>query len=319
MEYLLAAQRAPHRGRVDHHGRGGGCGRHRCRGLAQQGADFAFELTDAGFAGVFAHHQTQHVIGRRHIVCDEAVAFDLARPEIAARDRDLLVDGVAIEGDHLHAIQQRTRDPVSHVRRGNEQHLRQIDLDVQVVIAEGVVLRRVEHFQQRGRRVSPPVGTELVHFVQHDHRVHGAGVAQGTDQAAGQRADVGTPMAADLRFIANAAKRHAHELAPRRSRDRFADGGLAGARRSDQREDGAGPLVIRQAAISAQLAHGQVFGDARLHLVQAGVIRIEHLTGVSRIKTLFRAHGPRHGQQPVEVGANHRRFGVGVAHALEPR
>jgi hypothetical protein len=58
------------------------------------------------------------------------------------------------------------------------------------------------------------------------------GVAQRADQAARQRADVGAPVAADLGLVAHAAERHADELAPGCSGDRFADRRLAGARRA---------------------------------------------------------------------------------------
>ena len=60
-----------------------------------------------------------------------------------------------------------------------------MDLDVEVVVAERVVLRRVEDLEQRRGRVSPPVGAQLVDLVQHDHRVHRAGVAERPHEAPG--------------------------------------------------------------------------------------------------------------------------------------
>ena len=107
------------------------------------------------------------------------------------------------------------RNRVGDVGRRDEQHLRQIELDVEIVIPERVVLRRIEHLEQRRRRIAAPVGAELVDLVQHDHRVHRARVAQRAHEAAGQRADVRAPMAADLRFVAHAAERHADELPAR--------------------------------------------------------------------------------------------------------
>ena len=79
-------------------------------------------------------------------------------------------------------------------------------------------------------------------------------------------------MAADLSLVAHAAERHADELAIRRSRDRLAHRRLAGTGRSDQREDRAGALVLGHAALLAQLAHGQVLGDAVLHILEPGVV-----------------------------------------------
>ena len=150
----------------------------------------------------------------RDLVLAQAVALALARPQVAARDRDLLVGRVAVEADHLHAVEQRPRDRLGHVAGGDEHDLRQVELDVEVVVAERVVLRRVEHLEQRRRRVAAPVGADLVDLVEHDHRVHRPGVAQARGRAARQRADVGAPVAADLGLVADAAERHAHELAP---------------------------------------------------------------------------------------------------------
>src|ERR1700752_1826136 len=49
------------------------------------------------------------------------------------------------------------------------------------------------------------------------------------------------------------------------ARDRFADGGLARSGRADQRQDRAGALVLRDAALLTELAHGEVLDDALLH------------------------------------------------------
>ena len=68
----------------------------------------------------------------------------------------------------------------------------------------------------------------------------------------------------------------------------------------------------------AQLAHGQVLDDALLHVVEAGVVRVEDLARELRVEPLLRELRPRHREQPVEVRADHRRLAGGVAHALEP-
>ena len=67
---------------------------------------------------------------------------------------------------------------VQPVGRGDEEHLAQIERHVQVVIAELAVLLRVEHFQQRRRRIAAEVAAELVHLVQHEDRVAALGAAQ---------------------------------------------------------------------------------------------------------------------------------------------
>jgi hypothetical protein len=51
---------------------------------------------------------------------------------------------------------------------------RQVELDVEVVVAERRVLRRVEHLEQGRARVAAPVGADLVDLVEEDDRVHRA-------------------------------------------------------------------------------------------------------------------------------------------------
>src|SRR5213076_661292 len=55
-----------------------------------------------------------------------------------------------------------------------------------------------------------------------------------------------------------------------------------------------------------------------LHVVETGVVGVEYLPRVHRIEALLGALRPRHGEQPVEVGADHRRLGAGLAHAVQP-
>ena len=127
--------------------------------------------------------------------------------QVVAGDGDLLLLGVAVERDQLHPVQQRAGDGLDHVGGGQEQHVGQVEVDLQVVVAERVVLRRVEHLEQGRGRVAGVADGQLVDLVEQHDRVHRTGLAQRPDDAAGQRADVGAPVAADLGLVADAAER----------------------------------------------------------------------------------------------------------------
>src|SRR5258708_15141938 len=124
-------------------------------------------------------------------------------------------------------------------------------------------------------------------------------------------------MTTDLRLVADAAERHADELAVQRTCDGLADRRLARSGRADQREDRATALVIRDAALLAELPHREVLDDAVLDVIEAGVVGIEHFPRVLRIEMLLRALRPRDCGQPIEVRADHRGLARGVAHRLE--
>ena len=124
-------------------------------------------------------------------------------------------------------------------------------------------------------------------------------------------------MAADFRFVANAAERHPDELPPGGARNRLADRGLARTRRSDQGEDDPRPAVLGHAAVGSELADRQVLRDATFHVIEPLVVRVEHCPCMHRIQALLGPLRPRDRQQPVEIGPDHGRLGVRVPHALE--
>ena len=67
---------------------------------------------------------------------------------------------------HLATVQEWRGDRIQGVGCTNEQHLTEIDGNVQIVISERVVLLGVQNFQQCGRRISVKVVmSNLVDFI----------------------------------------------------------------------------------------------------------------------------------------------------------
>src|SRR5581483_1871271 len=90
------------------------------RGLPQQLAELALQLTDAGLPRVLGDDRRQLLVRDLDLALAQAVPLMLTRPEVAARDRDLLVVRVAVEVHHLHAVEQRPGDRLRYVRGGDE-------------------------------------------------------------------------------------------------------------------------------------------------------------------------------------------------------
>ena len=134
-------------------------------------------MTDARLARVVGDNQAQHSVLDGYFVGAQTVPFDLARPQVAASNGDLLISRVSVEPNHFHTVEEWSWNGLGHVCRCNEQNMREIEFDIQIMILEGMILRRVQHFEQRGRRIPAPVGAQLIDLVKHDHRIHGAGVA----------------------------------------------------------------------------------------------------------------------------------------------
>ena len=76
------------------------------RRAPQQLAQLALELAHPGLAGVLRDHLAQDRVGGLDLVRAQPVSLHLAGPQVPARDRQLLLGGVAVESDHLHAVEQ---------------------------------------------------------------------------------------------------------------------------------------------------------------------------------------------------------------------
>src|SRR4029079_19614842 len=156
-----------------------------------------------------------------------------------------LLARVARQLDDLETVAQRPRNRIELVRRRDEQHLRQVERHLEVVIGERVVLLGIEHLEERARRVAPKIVTELVDLVEHEHGIARPRLLDALDDEARQRADVRAPVAADLGLLidaeallllaadlglfAHVAEREEAKLAPDRARDRSPERRLADA------------------------------------------------------------------------------------------
>ena len=152
--------------------------------------------------------------------------------------------------------------PLERVGRGDEHHVGQVVVEVEVVVVERVVLLGVEHLEQGRCRVAAEVRRHLVDLVEQEHRVVGADLLEALDDLAGQRADVGAPVAADLGLVAHAAERQAHELASGGPGDAL---GRARScrRREGPRSRGSGPLSFCTSACTARYSRMRSLGFFR--------------------------------------------------------
>jgi len=170
------------------------------------------------------------------------------------------------------------------------------------MIGEHVVLFRIKHLQQGGRRIAAEIGPQLVQLVQHEHRVVRSRLLETLDDPPRQCADVGAAMAANLRFVPHATKGHPDELAPHRPGDRLAERGFAHPRRADETED-------RPLHLLAQLAYRQELKYPLLYLFKAVVVLVEHCLGLLDVEGVPGRLAPGDLHHPVEEGPEHPRFG----------
>ena len=117
-------------------------------------------------------------------------------------------------------------------------------------------------------------------------------------------------MAADFRFVVNAAEADAHEFAAHRAGDRLAERGLADAGRPDEAQD-------RRLAVRRELAHGEIFDDAALDLFEAEMVLVEDAPRRRDVDRLLLGQRPGQFDQPIEIGPHHAVFARRLRHALQ--
>ncbi len=207
------------------------------RGLPRHAADLALQLPDARLASVALHQFQQRRAGEGDLLSGEAVGLDLPRHQVLLGDGNLLRLDVPRELHDFHPVEQRPRNVLEDVGGRDEHHFAQVERHPEVVIGEGVILRRVEHFEQRRGRVALEGDAQLVDLVEQEDRVAGAGLLHPLDDAARHGAHIGAAVTADVRFVPRAAERDADVLPPHRAGDALGHRGLADARRADEEED----------------------------------------------------------------------------------
>ncbi|MNI52675.1 hypothetical protein D3C73_1074770 [compost metagenome] len=90
----------------------------------------------------------------------------LLRQQVAAGNLQLLQLRIAGNEQHLHPVQQRTRNVMHGIGRRHEHNVREVERQLHKVVAERIVLFRVKHLQQRCRRVTAEISGHLIDFVQ---------------------------------------------------------------------------------------------------------------------------------------------------------
>ena len=106
----------------------------------------------------------------------------------------------------FHAVAKRRRNAFEHVAGRDEHDVREIERDVQVMVAEREVLFRIQDFEKRRDGIAAEIATEFVDLVENEDRIVGTGLFHALDDAAGKSADVSAAMSADFRFVFHAAE-----------------------------------------------------------------------------------------------------------------
>ena len=198
------------------------------------------------------------------------MVFRLPRDQARSGNLELLLLGVAFQLDYLKTIQKRCWNQIPHVPRRNKENPRQVEGHLNILVHEHVILRRVEHLQQRRRRVAPlALGvTQFVDLVEHKHRVPRLDVPElpydPPRLCAGPRAVVPPK----VRLVGHSAARDPRELQTKRIRNRLGQRRLAHPGRADEAEN-------RSLRVRLLFSHRQEIENPLLRLLESDVVLVQ--------------------------------------------
>ena len=108
------------------------------------------QLAHAALTGVVLNDFFQSLLRERNLRLDilQSVVGEFFRYEMMLCNLHLLLGDISAEFNDFHSVEQRPRNGVEVVGRGDEHHVREVVVDVEVVVVEGIVLLRVEDLEE---------------------------------------------------------------------------------------------------------------------------------------------------------------------------
>ena len=210
--------------------------------LAQSLVYLLFKLPHTTLAGVLLNNLFKSRFVEVGFLCgvfSQARVLQFARHKVAFGNFYLLFGDVTAHLDKFHTVEQWARNGVEVVGGGDEKHTREIEINIEIVVVEGVILLGVEHFEQRRRGVAvQSVLRYLVYLVENEHRIGRTCFLYALDDTARHGANVGSAVSANFRFVVQSAQRHAHILTVHGRGDALSKTGFTHSGRSVKANDG---------------------------------------------------------------------------------
>ena len=153
--------------------------------------DFALQRTDACFTSVVVNNFKDYHFRERHIFRFQTVFLQLLRNEMAFCNLVFLLAQITVQVYDFHTVAQGRMYGLKVIRRGDEHHFREVKIQLDEVIVEGVILFWVKDFEQCSLRVAVDVvAAHLVDFVEDEDRVRRLSLLQILNDSARHCADV---------------------------------------------------------------------------------------------------------------------------------
>ncbi len=174
------------------------------RDLATYPCDLTLDVSKPCFACVLCYDLSDGLVGKLYEFIAKSVFFNLPGYQIPVGYDKLFFACITRDIDNLHPVFKRAGDWIHLVCRSDEHDICKVKWQVQVMVAKGIVLLRVQDLQQGRRRIPPEVRADLVYFIHHKDGVIRTCLLHPLNYASRKSTDIGAPVSSYLCFIANA-------------------------------------------------------------------------------------------------------------------
>src|SRR5260370_12041563 len=135
------------------------------------GCNFPFQIANTGLIGILLNDRLDGILVESALCWEQPMLLDLPRYKVPLSDVQLFHFGIAGHRDCLQPVAERWWDTFPIVGRTDEDHVTEIERNIQIAIHEIVVLPRIKYLKQSAGRITTDICSHLVDFVQHHHRV----------------------------------------------------------------------------------------------------------------------------------------------------
>ena len=281
------------------------------RRAAAEGVHALFQAAYAAFSGIFGNDRFQDTVVHFQILLPDAYSPHGFGQQMLFGDLHLVQRCISLELDDLHSVQQGLRDSIHRIGRAYEEHIGKVIGNVHVMVCKGTVLFGIQDLQQGAGRISVIGNAQLIHFIQDHDRIGSAALLDAVHDPAGHGADIGPPVAADIRFIPDAAQADPDIFTLQGPGNTLADAGLAGTGRSHKKQDGTGLLA-------AQVHDRDLLDDPLPDLLQSEMIFFQDSLCFSQINILRFFLFPGKTGQEIQIVIEHTRLCTVTALLTEP-
>ena len=169
------------------------------------------------------------------------------------------------------------------------------------MISKTAVLFRIQHLQQRSRRIAADIGGHFIDFIQKNNRIIGLKTCHFRNEFTWQRTEIGSAVTAYFSLVPYTAETDPHIIPAHSLGYGFYKRGLTHSRCTYQTEN---PSFYRTATV----LHGQIFHNLILDLLQSVVMAVHNLLHTIEIDARSLLREPRQFDNPLHIIARNKRF-----------